>query len=118
MKTPEEIKHSLKRCYTIGMPCDGCPYEQYDGCNDMLADDALSYICQLEERISLMMIQMRGDCGCCAYKGRPSYKSPCTECLCGENRPMWEYEGLPDEKKETKDEQNERGQTDHHRSGR
>ena len=53
MKTPEEIKRGLKQCYTIGMLCDGCPYEKYDECYDLLALDANTYIEQLEERIIL-----------------------------------------------------------------
>ena len=102
MKTPEEIKDTLELCYTG--TCDTlkhrCPYSYEGNCTDIVMSDALDYIEQLEERINLMLIQMRGYCGCCAYKGRPSYKSPCTECLCGENRPMWEYEGLPELTKE------------------
>ena len=53
MRTPEEIKRGLKRCYTIGMLCDGCPYEKYDECNDLLALDANTYIEHLEKRASL-----------------------------------------------------------------
>ena len=53
MKTPEEIKRGLKQCYTIGMLCDGCPYEKYDECNDLLALDANTYIEHLEKRTSL-----------------------------------------------------------------
>lgn len=108
MKTPEEIKKGLSVCSNadaVNEPgeCEGCPYliegQILCGINTMMKD-SIDYIEQLEERINLMLIQMRGDCGCCAYKGRPSYKSPCTECLCGENRPMWEYEGLPELTKE------------------
>lgn len=53
MKTPEEIKRGLKQCYTIGMLCDGCPYEKYDECNDLLALDANTYIEHLEKRTCL-----------------------------------------------------------------
>lgn len=53
MKTPEEIKRGLKQCYTIGMWCNGCPYEKYEECNDILALDANTYIEQLEKHISL-----------------------------------------------------------------
>ena len=115
MKAPEEIKKALEMCVS-----EKCATEEYrcqylakeHFCIDSIMSDALACIDQLKERIDLMLIQMHGDCGCCAYKGRPSYKSPCTECLCGENRPMWEYEGLPELTKETKYEQNERGQAD------
>lgn len=53
MKTPEEIKCGLKQCYTIGMWCNGCPYEKYEECYDILALDANTYIEQLEKHISL-----------------------------------------------------------------
>ena len=53
MKTPEEIKCGLKQCYTIGMWCNGCPYEKYEECYDILALDANTYIEQLEKRASL-----------------------------------------------------------------
>lgn len=105
-KTPEEskrIKNGLMVCSNSEETCEGCPYkpekkEALACSSGIMKKEALEYINELEERINLMLIQMRGDCGCCAYKGRPSYKSPCTECLCGENRPKWEYEGLPDVK--------------------
>ena len=98
LKTPDEIKKSLF-CCSVNRSCNKCPlFETAPYCINNVMKDALCYIEQLEERIALMLIQMRGDCGCCAYKGRPSYKSPCTECLCSENRPKWEYEGLPDVK--------------------
>ncbi len=98
-KTPEEIKKGLERCKDDRCICDECEFS--DGNVKKwrsLMGDAMAYIEQLEERIDLMLIQMRGDCGCCVYRGRPSYKSPCTECLCGNGRPMWEYEGLPEVK--------------------
>lgn len=100
MKTPDVIKKGLERCKDDRCICDECEFS--DGNVKKwrsLMGDALAYIEQLEERIDMMMIQMRGDCGCCVYRGRPSYKSPCTECLCGNGRPMWEYEGLPEVKK-------------------
>ena len=99
MKTPDVIKKGLERCKDDRCICDECEFS--DGNVKKwrsLMGEALDYIEQLEERIDLMMIQMRGDCGCCVYRGRPSYKSPCTECLCGNGRPMWEYEGLPEVK--------------------
>lgn len=101
MKTPEEIKEiktALECCSHDECKWESyeCPYYQYSSCTSIMEGKALSYINELEERIRLMIIQMQGDCGCCAYKGRPSYKSPCTECMCSENRPKWEYEGLPE----------------------
>lgn len=52
MKTPEDIKKGLKHCSEIG--CMGCPYHDQD-CSphnpfQKCADDALTYIQQLEER--------------------------------------------------------------------
>ena len=103
MKTPEEInrlKTGLEYCASD--ECHGdrgeCPYRYTIICVSEMAGQAREYIEQLEERIDLMLIQMHGDCGCCVYRGRPSYKSPCTECLCGNRRPMWKYEGLPEVK--------------------
>lgn len=58
-----------------------------------MTGDALAYIEQLEERIDLMMIQMRGDCGCC--KHRNAKEEPCRSCLNEEDSPYWQYEGLP-----------------------
>lgn len=56
--------------------------------------EALAYIEQLEETISLMKLQMRGDCGTCTHK----YDiATCDRCLSRkEYHPLWEYEGLPE----------------------
>lgn len=65
MKTPEEIKESMRQCYEwlegTGR-CDKCQYNDLDlyACGRKLTGDALAYIEQLEERIDLMMIQMHG----------------------------------------------------------
>ena len=105
MKTPEEIKKGLETCTRDGnemlKKCEGCPYgvEGYFTCaiTDMMKD-ALSLITQLEETISLMKIQMRGDCGCCAH-GKDGDMTLCNKCLTGrEYHPLWEYEGLPEVK--------------------
>ena len=105
MKTPEEIKKGLT-CAIDGCMepevCESCPYYIKD--DDVMCyvsammKDALAYIEQLEERIDRAMIQMHGDCGCCAYVETPSYESPCSECIQSPSRPMWEYEGLPEVK--------------------
>lgn len=98
MKTPEEIKESMRQCYGwlegTGR-CDKCQYNDLDlyACGRKLTGDALAYIEQLEERIDLMMIQMRGDCGCC--KHRNAKEEPCRSCLNEEDSPYWQYEGLP-----------------------
>lgn len=81
MKTPEEIMTGMRKCHREEN-CDGCPYlsEQAlncDGfpylsgeafCERKLEEDALQYMEQLEkrckeleERIRLMIIQMRRD---------------------------------------------------------
>lgn len=94
MKTPDVIKKCLERCKDDRCICDECEFS--DGNVKKwrsLMGDALAYIEQLEEQISLMKIQMRGDCGCC--KHRFCY-SPCDKCLLDEKRPNWEYEGLPE----------------------
>lgn len=58
--------------------------------------EALAYIEQLEETISLMKIQMRGDCGTCRNKDA---LATCDRCLSRkEYHPLWEYEGLPEVK--------------------
>lgn len=97
MKSPEEIKEALKRCHTLGTSCKGCAYYEYEECEDKHALEALAYIQQLEERIDLMMLQMRGDCGVC--KNRDLFDGTCEPC---QNHPfnyhpLWEYEGLPGE---------------------
>lgn len=102
MKTPEEIKKGLRICRSLGMilgGCGDCPYKGWDGdCECGLEDDALAYIQQLEERIDLMKLQMRGDCGTCRF--RLSINGRCHDCMEGGDdpyHPLWEYEGLPGE---------------------
>lgn len=100
-KTPEEIKKGLERCKDDCCICDECEFS--DGNVKKwrsLMGDALSYIDQLEERIDLMLIQMRGDCGVCKYRYNPAIKNddPCTSCLPFPDKPKWEYEGLPEVK--------------------
>lgn len=102
MKTPEEIKKGLEVCTRDGneklTECEGCPYGvdgQFICAITQMMKDALAYISQLEETISLMKIQMRGDCGCCKH-GKVNMKR-CNECLASrEYHPLWEYEGLPE----------------------
>lgn len=96
MRTPEEIKEKLK---FLVQRFAGWP-EAY------VANDAMTYIEQLEERIQLMLIQMKGDCGVCKHrlderklddKQLGCRLSPaCYECLKKDGREMWEYEGLPE----------------------
>lgn len=49
MKTPEEIKKSLKICMINEASCEGCAYSGY-GCCTKLTSDAIAYINQLESR--------------------------------------------------------------------
>lgn len=98
MKTPEEIKkikEGLKSCSSD--ECHGehgdCPYKNNVFCMMTMAGEAMAYIEQLEEHIDLMLIQMRGDCGCC--KHRNAKEEPCRSCLNEEDSPYWQYEGLP-----------------------
>ena len=109
MKTPEEIKNGLQRCF-VTYKCDkGCPYVSdccdYVFTNTSIGADALAYIEKLEEQIQLMKIQMHGDCGVCKHrhnskkrKDGPSFIGPCQTCVHDESRPNWEYEGLPEVK--------------------
>jgi len=104
MRTPEEIKRALEFC---NMPtnrkniCESCPYNgecTETGKPDQPGWDALLYIQKLEERIDLMLIQMRGDCGTCRF--RFSTSDICTNCTNswdGTYHPCWEYEGFPGE---------------------
>lgn len=97
MKTPEEIKYGLECCpkyEACTLEVCECPYFMNLMCSLDLMHDALAYINELEERISLMKIQMRGDCGTC--KHRSDDNGPCNACVLDENRPAWEYEGLPE----------------------
>lgn len=98
MKTPEqikEIKAGLECCASDECHGDNreCPYQYTVICISTMAGQALSYINELEERISLMLIQMHGDCGCC--KHRNAKEEPCRSCLNEEDSPYWKYEGLP-----------------------
>lgn len=107
MKTPEEIKKAMTLC---AAGCNSnCQYieetEDY-ACQELLMADAIALVEQLEERITLMMIQMKGDCGVCKHRlderklddrQLGCRLSPaCYECLKKDGREMWEYEGLPE----------------------
>lgn len=96
MKTPEEIKKGLRIClFPDEKECLDCPYNDDECCMWRVKEDSLTYIQQLEERIDLMKLQMRGDCGTC--KHRDEYKETCRNCLYAfdEKKSHWEYEGFP-----------------------
>lgn len=107
MKTPDEIKSGLRICVKNDN-CDGCPYGPCGGnpgCVDRIERDALAYIEQLEEHITLMKVQMHGDCGVCKHRAGNSFddkgvhiSDKCGQCMTKETRPHWEYEGLPEVK--------------------
>ena len=93
MMTPEDIKAGLAYCKDAEL-CDNCPI--HEKCEADIIGQAYALIIQLEETISLMKIQMRGDCGCCAH-GKDGKAEPCASCLASkEYHPRWEYEGLPE----------------------
>ena len=99
MKTPDVIKEGLEVCRAD--ECHGhhtdCPYEDDFFCIMHICGDALAYIEHLEEQISLMKIQMLGDCGVCKHRNeRPSEGSTCNKCAVKDGHPLWEYEGLPE----------------------
>lgn len=100
MKSPEEIKQSIRICAILdeNHDCTTCPRfpDEYTDCSNHLLLDALAYMEQLEERIDLMILQMRGDCGTCKHKDE--YGETCQACMFSlkPNRPCWEYEGLPE----------------------
>ena len=104
MKTPEKIRSGLLCCVRPGINgCKECPYNDDESCAWRVKSDALTRIEQLEEQISLMKIQMHGDCGVCKHRtgfdmdmARMSMR--CYECMAKESRPNWEYEGLPEVK--------------------
>lgn len=56
MKTPEEIKQSIRICAILdeNHDCTTCPRfpDEYTDCSNALLMDALAYIEQLEERIA------------------------------------------------------------------
>lgn len=92
MKTPEEIKKGLNLCHCN--ECYKCPYYE-SGCLNGIFDDAFIYIEKLEERIRLMLIQMRGDCGCCKHAACGIGTEPCASCVHSSAHDAWEYRGLP-----------------------
>ena len=56
MKTPEEIKNSLRICSTWETNCEECPYKNMKkaiSCSAEMKRDSLTYIEQLEKRASL-----------------------------------------------------------------
>lgn len=106
MKKPEEINKGLKCCVGDIQDCKQCPYRDDECCMYRVKHDAYIRIQQLEEQVSLMLIQMKGDCGVCKHrlderklddKQLGCRLSPaCYECLKKDGRSMWEYEGLPE----------------------
>lgn len=95
MKTPEEIKEALRTCTSTGCGEAYCAYEHDGDCSGSVMRDSLALIEQLEDQIDLMKIQMQGDCGVCKHK---AHDDACLTCLTLPDKPLWEYEGLPEVK--------------------
>lgn len=109
MKSPEEIKKALECCGAGNRCATPCPFADDSSniisCTNMLAREARTCIEQLEEQISLMKLQMKGDCGVCKHRNDERklddkqlgcrLSPACYECLKKDGRDMWEYEGLP-----------------------
>lgn len=110
MKKPEEIKKALAMCCEPNGTCagKGCPYEEDCIMHNWhhIDRDALAYIEQLETKVTLMKIQMHGYCSAC--RNFPlaraeektddiKYTQLCRQCWMLEDKPFWEYEGLPGE---------------------
>lgn len=109
MKTPEKIRSGLLCCVRPGINgCKECPYNDDECCAWRVKSDALARIEQLEEQISMMLIQMHGDCGVCKHRYDERkledrqlgcrLSDACYECLRKDGRSQWEYEGLPEVK--------------------
>ena len=97
MKTPEEIKKGLECCNMPSIGCRSCPYQ--GDCDGQPGLDALAYIKQLEERIDMLMLQLRGDCDTCKNR---KCEYTCRVCCDDEYayHPLWEYEGFPSERED------------------
>lgn len=110
MRESEEIKRYLKSMEYCNKheSCTGCPadrleFEKTCRCfhDAEFYADALAYIDQLEEQVTLMKIQMHGDCGVCKHRTGFDVEGAimsqtCYACMIKETRPNWEYEGLPE----------------------
>lgn len=90
---------TLPCCQVDEIACRDCRYFGQPHCVNIALKDAMNRIAQLEETISLMKIQMQGDCGVCRNKNKPDV---CAECRCIAYKPGWEYEGLPEVKRHDK----------------
>ena len=108
MKTDAEIKLGLELCCQDENVSNGrCPYgrdcEECDGDGiQRLKADALALIERLEEENMCMRIQMRGDCGVCKHQEVEFGFEPCDSCIDKLDHPAWEYEGLPELRRENK----------------
>lgn len=94
--THEEVKKGLECCLAPLKKCDQCPMKPYANCTHVLKHAALIHMRELEEKVSLMMIQMQGDCGVCKHKDAGFDAEPCASCITNDECASWEYEGLPE----------------------
>ena len=90
MKTPEEIKHTLRYCWCKDekYQCIKCPYnKENDSCDKALDADALAYIQQLEQELDEYKAKIpaqRNHNGCigCKWREYGEHDEPfCAECL-------------------------------------
>ncbi len=108
MKTHDDKTNALPCCQVDETACHDCRYFGQPFCSSVALKDALARISQLETVIDLMEGQMRGDCGLCKHRheeeeafrksirgGEFIMTKRCADCLTGEGRPLWEYEGVP-----------------------
>lgn len=96
MRTPDEIKTSIRAC--LAGKCSSCRYmKQGIQCNDGLLDDGLSYIQHLEAELVTTRIALSKDmglCKICEHEGEKTHEDcpqhcfschvdscPCKQCL-------------------------------------
>ena len=120
MKTDAEIMRALELCTKDECaPDNACPYaKNCEECESLqeLKNDAIALIGRVKAEISLskeeiarleeenmcLKIQMRGDCGVCKHREVGFGYEPCDSCIEKPDRPAWEYEGLPELRRENK----------------
>lgn len=56
--TKDDIKKALEICADISIPCNDCPYDAVENCNDTLSTDALKLITEQEKEIQMAQDQI------------------------------------------------------------
>ncbi|MBR5786297.1 MAG: hypothetical protein IKY41_06360 [Clostridia bacterium] len=96
MKTPDEIKKSLKRCGKDRNCHKFCSYWDIEDCTGELFKDALALIEQLErERDAAVEILRSMHCDTCIYDEHYPIPKICFDCVEYCN---WEWRGVKEEK--------------------